>query len=824
MCEIWLGQLNSETPIKRFQGKASKVCSIKKFNSVLAVILFLDFAFGVVCDEVAMVSVPLGFEISGFDRTKTWVSQNGVFAFGFMEISSKDGDEFDGYVVGVRYNIGNKAANMPIWTVGGNLRVSENSTVRLNVDGRLILFDNPSGLIVWSSNTSHLGVEKATLLDNGNLVLMGNKDNELWESFNSPTSTLLPSQSFHFPQTLRAPSTKSISSYYSFVIHRSGELALVWENNVTYWNAHLTSTGGSGIVKEAILDSNGVFRVIAATSDRTVWSVSSKDFADPSVVLRHIRIDPDGNLRIYSWDRRAHVWRIGWQAVENNCHVFGSCGLYSLCGYNSTAPVCDCLYRDISINWRNGFTATDLGISGCRKMVDLASCKMNTSMMTLKRTVLYGLYPPLDIDLMLSEDACKEYCSNDSTCIAVTSKNDGSGICTIKRTSFISGYRDLSVPSTSYLKVCLVPQAVSAQGVNPHGNNANPISIPSKAFINRGGEGKTFLGAIALIAFGTLLVFLSIEMFIFGFIYRRWRVNSQRRIPFEKDTQMNPHYSVLIRLSYLEVIELTANFSSQLGPFTYKGLLPNKLPIVAKVLDRVSNEKEFRMAVSTLGVMHHRNLVSVKGFCFEPQHAILLYEYVANDSLYNWLFNGDNRQNDGNLQQRLDIALGVARALAYLHSECQTSVAHGNLTLENVLLDENLVPKVTEFGIRSLLVKEAASSSSESLVERDILMFGKILLQILMRKQDIDAVEVNLDILINEINGEAKAEGSEEEVDAVGRSVKIAFWCMQNQPFLRPSIGEVVKVLEGTFSVDRPPLKSGSLRQQDEVVVDAVLT
>ncbi|KAL5765304.1 hypothetical protein ACOSQ2_017898 [Xanthoceras sorbifolium] len=806
MCEICLCKLNSEAPIKRFQGKSYKVCCLKRFGSVLALILFLGFAFCGVCDdELAMVSVPLGFEISGLDRSRTWVSQNGVFAFGFLDTSSRGGD-VDGYAVGIRYNLGDKAANVPVWTVGGGLRVSENSTIRLNMDGRMILFENPSGLIVWSSNTSGLGVQKATLLNSGSLVLMGDGDNVLWESFKSPTSTLLPGQSLHFPQTLRAPSTKSISSYYSFMIRRFGELALVWELNVTYWRAraHLSSYGG--LVKEARFDSNGVLGLVDA-GNRTVWSIASKDFGENSQVLRHLKIDSDGNLRIYSWDQVAHQWKVGWQAVENQCNVFGYCGLYSLCGYNSSGPICDCLYEE-SINGINDLSAVDSGSLGCRKMVDLGNCKRNASIMVLKQTVLYGLYPPLDVDLMLSEEACKEYCSNDSTCIAVTSKNDGSGVCTIKRTSFITGYKNPSVPATSFLKVCLVPQAVSAR-VNPH-NSAISIPVLSKGYTDHRGHSQNFVEAIGLIVLLTVSGFLSIEMFVFWFVYRRRQINAQTRIPFRKDVQMNPHYSGIIRLSHEEIVELLDNFVNQLGPSVYKGLLPNKMPVIAKVLDNAVSEKDFRMAVSTLGAMHHRNLVSVRGFCFEPNHIILLYEYVPNGSLDNWLFNTEHEQNEGNWQQRLDIALGVARALAYLHTECQTCVAHGNLKLENVLLDEKLVPKVTDFGIKSLLGNEAASSSSESLPEKDIYMFGEMLLQIVTRKREI--MVSNLHNLVKNMNGELKLEGSNES-EGIERAVRIALWCLQNQPFLRPSIGEVVKVLEGTLSVDRPPSSTFAFRQ-----------
>ncbi|XP_059659608.1 G-type lectin S-receptor-like serine/threonine-protein kinase SD3-1 isoform X2 [Cornus florida] len=752
--------------------------------------------------------VPLGFEISGFDRSRNWVSENGVFAFGFLE---KDGDDVDGFVVGIRYNlIEQKAATVvPIWTVGGGIRVSMNSTFRLSTDGRLLLFQNPNGLVVWSSNTSSFGVQKASLLNTGNLVLLGVGDEVVWESFNCPTSTLLPGQSLHFPQNLRAPSTKSISSYYNLVIRQNGELALEWERNVTYWRSHLSF---SAVVREARFDSNGVLGLYDDVN-RTVWLVSSKDSGDPSVDLRHLRIDPDGNLRIYSWDSKLHSWRVGWQAVEDQCKVFGSCGLYSLCGYNSTGPVCDCLYSN-SLDWGTGAPAMDSGGSGCKKMVDLGNCKMRTSMLVMKQTVLYGLYPPEDIDIMLSEEACKEYCSNDTSCIAATSKNDGSGYCTIKRTIFVSGYKNPSVPATSFLKVCLVPQAVSAQGAS----NAESISLLSGRFIARGGSLKKFIGVIALIIVVTVLLMLAVEISVFLFVYRRRKFEAQTRIPFGKDAQMNPHYSVVIRLSFEEIKELTANFSTQLGPSVFKGILPNKTPVIAKVLnDVIVSEKDFRVAVSTLGAMHHRNLVPVKGFCFESKQKILLYEYITRGSLDKWLFGAKQDKNEGNWQQRLDIALGVVRALAYLHSECPQCIAHGNLKLENVMVDEKLVPKLTDFGLRSLLQKEAGSSL-ESPWERDIYMLGEMLLQIVTCKRNI--VGDSPQNIINELIQERKIEASEEWI-AVERVVRIALWCMQNKPFLRPSIAEVVKVVEGTLSVDRPP---AAVAVRDETQTDEKLT
>lgn len=775
MCVSWLSEQLSGQSANFFRGKSLKKCCLP----LLLLLCFLCLPEVVIsADSTTMASVNLGFELNAMDRDKNWVSENGVFAFDFLEIDDDDVDDI--YVVGIRYNnLGNRGANIPVWTVGGGIKVNLNTTFRLDLDGRLILMNNSSRIINWSSNTSTLGVQKATLLNNGNLVLLNSKDEVMWQSFNSPTTTLLPNQSLHYPQNLRAPPTM-VSSYYILAVSEGGELELVWEHNVTYWRSHFSS-------KEARFDSSGVLGLYD-DHDQVVWSVSPKDYGDSSVTLRHLRIDQDGNLRIYSWDNVSRIWKTVWQAVEDQCNVFASCGLYSVCGYNSSGPVCDCLYSDSLID------GSDSGGPGCKKMTDLGNCRMHTSMLVMKQTVLYGLYPSNDVEMLLSEVACKGFCSNDTSCIAATSMNDGSGRCTIKRTTFISGYKTSYIHAVSFLKVCSVPQAAAA---NRH-VNADSISSP-------GGRVSTnkLIGAIALIVILTLLVIVSVQILGFWFLYHRRKIKVRTRIPFGKDAQMNPHYSILIRLSFEEIKELTNNFGNQLGASVFKGVLPNKTPIVAKVLkDVVVSEKEFRVTVSTLSGTHHRNLVSVKGFCFEQGNKCLLYEYVQNGSLDKWLFNPKRDHNNEQIwQQKLDIALGVARAIAYLHSECQKCITHGNLKLENVLLDENLAPKVTDFGLEDLITKNAASSS-ESPSERDIYMLGQMLLQIVTCKRDI--LGEDMQKVLDEVNQEHKFVG-DDNLEAVERIVRISFWCMQSQPFLRPSIGEVVKVLEGTLSVDRPP-------------------
>ncbi|XP_020587601.1 G-type lectin S-receptor-like serine/threonine-protein kinase At2g19130 [Phalaenopsis equestris] len=187
---------------------------------------------------------------------------------------------------------------------------------------------------------------------------------------------------------------------------------------------------------------------------------------------------------------------------------------------------------------------------------------------------------------------------------------------------------------------------------------------------------------------------------------------------------------------------------------------------------------------------------------------VLVYEYMSNGSLHQWLVNKRHFRDKDGWPLRLNISIGIARALSYLHLECKQCIPHGNLKLENVLLDENMTVKVTYFGLHSLLEKDVASSS-ESPLERDIFMFGRILLQILSGKICTDDDE-----LCDSAYQLCKVGKLGQFVDShllVGdaeideRVVRLALWCIQNKSSLRPSIGEVVMVLEGALSLDMPP-------------------
>ncbi|KAL8500715.1 hypothetical protein ACS0TY_020339 [Phlomoides rotata] len=127
-------------------------------------------------------------------------------------------------------------------------------------------------------------------------------------------------------------------------------------------------------------------------------------------------------------------------------------------------------------------------------------------------------------------------------------------------------------------------------------------------------------------------------------------------------------------------------------------------------LDKVEREgeKEFTTEVSAIGWTHHKNLVTLLGYCNQGQHRLLMYEYMSKGSLDAHLFCGLLRPR---WNQRMQIAFGIARGLTYLHEECVTQIIHCDVKPQNILLDEFLAPKISNFGMAKLLLSEQSRNA-----------------------------------------------------------------------------------------------------------------
>ncbi|MCO5571911.1 hypothetical protein L7F22_025662 [Adiantum nelumboides] len=181
-------------------------------------------------------------------------------------------------------------------------------------------------------------------------------------------------------------------------------------------------------------------------------------------------------------------------------------------------------------------------------------------------------------------------------------------------------------------------------------------------------------------------------------------------LDFEKLTERQ------VEISYSCIVSATSNFNNVLGEggfgVVYCGLLTGA-PIAVKVVAEVTSEhrkKHFLNEVATIGRIHHVHVVRLLGFCMEQHHRILVYEYVNNGSLDKWLFkHRDNPEQDLSWTQKHNIALGIAKGLGCLHEECRHQIVHCDIKPQNILLDENLCPKIADFGLAKLMARDESA-------------------------------------------------------------------------------------------------------------------
>ncbi|KAJ3676890.1 hypothetical protein LUZ60_002614 [Juncus effusus] len=291
-----------------------------------------------------------------------------------------------------------------------------------------------------------------------------------------------------------------------------------------------------------------------------------------------------------------------------------------------------------------------------------------------------------------------------------------------------------------------------------------------------------------------------------------------------------------IKFTSLNLRSFTRNFLEKIGSggfgVVYKAQLPNGVQIAVKVLNsnlEKKAEEQFMAEVGTIGRTYHIHLVRLYGFCFEPSVKALVYEYVENGSLEQHLFNHEEKIGFDKLHE---IAIGTAKGIRYLHEECEQRIVHYDIKPGNVLLTASFSPKVADFGLAKLSDREnthvtltgARGTAGYAAPELwmplpvthkcDVYSFGMLLFELIGRRRNLNIElqsqewypkwiwqKINL-AQIDEIF--EKSEIEEKCKHKAERMCKVALWCVQYRPDERPSMSDVVRMLEGEDEIKAP--------------------
>nr|GEX32328.1 G-type lectin S-receptor-like serine/threonine-protein kinase SD1-1 [Tanacetum cinerariifolium] len=165
-------------------------------------------------------------------------------------------------------------------------------------------------------------------------------------------------------------------------------------------------------------------------------------------------------------------------------------------------------------------------------------------------------------------------------------------------------------------------------------------------------------------------------------------------------------YLILVKKSKETQKKATENFSDSnkigeggFGP-VYKGVLEDGLEVAVKRLSKTSDQgfDEFKNELISIAKLQHRNLVKLLGYCIFGDEMILIYEYMSNKSLDSFLFD-DTRSSILNWPRRYHIIHGMARGILYLHQDSRLQIIHRDLKAANILLDSDMNPKISDFGL-----------------------------------------------------------------------------------------------------------------------------
>ncbi|XP_058073115.1 G-type lectin S-receptor-like serine/threonine-protein kinase At2g19130 [Magnolia sinica] len=730
-------------------------------------------------------------------------SQRGIFELGFFTPGKSQN-----YYIGIWYK--QISVQTVVWVANREkpLPNPSNSILTIAEDGNLVLLST-SKFPVWSTNLTSkpLNSTVAILLDNGNLVLRDRSDPSVlhWQSFDHPTHTWLPGGWLGLnkvtKENQRLTSWKNSEDPapgpFSLSIdpNRSTQYFLTWNGTRNYW----TSGDWDGNIFRLVpeMTSNYIYDFsFNETKERKFFTYSVRN----DFILSRFVMGFSGQIHQFSWLKNSHSWNLFWSQPRSQCKVYALCGAFGSCKEESSS-FCTCLpgFEPKSPNDWNWSSWS----GGCKRKTPLR-CGRNVSFDGEKDRfwALSGMnLPDHNRSLAVGSDReCELACLNDCSCTAYAFKSR-----------------------------CLIWNGELLDLKQLSGGNVDEGTLhlrldPSEMKFSVSRKGTVTWAVVGAVA-GAVFLLCSVLFFI-------WRRRWQRNMVCSDAVQGS-----LTAFSYRSLQMATKNFSEKLGGggfgSVFKGTLPDQTTVAVKKLEGLrQGEKQFRTEVSTIGTIQHVNLIRLRGFCSEMAKRLLVYDYMPNGSLDSHLFGKNSNVLDW--PTRYQIAIATARGISYLHEKCRDCIIHCDIKPENILLDGGFCPKVADFGLAKLVGREFSRvlttmrgtrgylapewiSGLAITPKADVYSYGMMVFEIISGRRNTEQSAVGETVffpiwaLRKIMDGEIhclldyRLEGN-ANMEELGRACRVAGWCIQDDENDRPSMGQVIQILEGVLEANVPPV------------------
>ncbi|KAJ1259937.1 hypothetical protein BS78_10G194200 [Paspalum vaginatum] len=786
-------------------------------------------------------------------------SPSGIFSFGFRALDD-DPTRFllatwfrFGAGVGQDNSSSQPQPASVVWFAkqspsGTTPNATAQSVLRITADGQLTLTDgsNNGSQVLWTPSPERGSV--LALRDSGNLQFLSDSGRQvLWESFWYPTDTLLPGQALAYDLArsqgklfARRADAEFTTGRFSMGVQTDGNVVLyvdLLEGNDpgnAYWQAYTNSPDGNTTVTFDDLGRLN-YTLHNGTTGSLIKPAASFAAGD---YFQLARMDPDGIVRTYARPKRSggntsSSWTVSGAFPDDGCKKWtsglqGMCGPGSYCLSPSTASSRDRL----SCVCPAGYSYTDAQHrdSGCTPAFEPQSCSTDgesrassaaadefTLVELLNTTWVASIYYKKFTSV--TEQQCRDYCLADCFCAAALMVG-GSGCAQVA--ALTNGWRANDVTTKAFIKVRAKNSSVV--GAPPAGTR-NALAYKYKVV------------AICLASAFVLAITVGGLM-------------AQRYLCRGRDRSCQQLLSSSVRaFSWKELHHATDGFKKLLGKGSfgevYKGTMvrspqqPPQLIAVKKLIDSHEySEQEFTNEVQSIGQIHHRNLVRMIGYCKEGKHRMLVFEFMPGGSLRGVLFNHEERRPPW--RWRAEAALAIARGVEYLHDGCSAPIIHCDIKPDNILLDSHGVPRITDFGISKLLGSQQVLTTVTHVrgtrgyiapewlrgdarvdTKADVYSFGVVLLEMICCRRCQEPVVHDLPEVAGDDAGETVTlfgwaaqlvvarrtelmlhgdpdvdDDAMEDTERVERFARVALWCMEPNPQLRPTMHQVVQMLE----------------------------